>query len=361
MASPPILDFETLLAPLPGANPTGEPLPFPVRKKLDDARKEIDPNQFAANDPRRPEAAQPADWPGIEQLAKDTLAKTSKDLLVAARLTEALVKQYGFAGLRDGLRLLRRLTQDCWDRIHPVIQDGDLEARAGPFEWLDDDLKGARFPYTLRTAPLTKVGDEQKFGWQQWKDAQGAKGPVTAQAFDQAVTATPRDYCQNVVEDIAASAEELNLLSQALSSKMGETAPGLAQLRKALLDCQELSQQILKRKGPAPAPAPTPAAKPDASAAAAPPAASAAAPAPRPLTRDDVLARLADASALLLQLEPQSPVAYLMQRAVRLARLPLPDLMKVLIRDPNILSQLDRDLDLGLEKPDAAKAPPAKK
>src|SRR5437763_1305792 len=146
MASPPILDFETLLAPIPGANPTGEPLPFGVRKKLDDARKEIDPNQFAPNDPRRPQSPQPADWPGIEQLAKDTLEQTSKDLLVAARLTEALVKQHGFGGLRDGLRLLRRLAQDCWDRIHPVIQDGDVDARSGPFEWLDDDLQGARVP-----------------------------------------------------------------------------------------------------------------------------------------------------------------------------------------------------------------------
>jgi type VI secretion system protein ImpA len=361
MASPPILDFETLLAPIPGANPTGEPLPFPVRKKLDDSRKEIDPSQFAANDPRRPEAAQPADWPGIEQLAKDTLAKTSKDLLVAARLTEALVKQHGFGGLRDGLRLLRRLVQDCWDRVYPIIEDGDLEARAGPFEWLDDDLKGARFPYTLRTAPLVKAGEEKTYGWQQWKAAQEAKGAVTAQAFDQAVVATPREYCQTVVEDLAASAEELNLLAEVLSTKMGDAAPGLAQMRKALLECQELSQQILKRKGPAPAPAPKPAAPADGAAATAPPADSAPAPAPRPLTRDDVLARLADASALLLQLEPQSPVAYLVQRAVRLARLPLPDLMKVLIRDPGVLGQLDRDLDLGLEKQQPPAAAPAKK
>ena len=44
-----------------------------------------------------------------------------------------------------------------------------------------------------------------------------------------------------------------------------------------------------------------------------------------------------------------------MQRAVKLARLPLPDLMRVLVRDAGVLNQLDRDLDLGLESPDAAK------
>src|ERR1700720_2857497 len=164
MASPPILDYDMLLAPIEGPDPAGESLPFQVRKKLDDARKEINPNQFAADDPRRPEQPQPADWPGIEQLAQETLAQTSKDLMVAARLTEALVKHHdrevagrlytGFGGLRDGLRLLRRLAQECWDRVHPAIQDGDLEARAGAFNWLDDVNRGALFPYSLRSGPL---------------------------------------------------------------------------------------------------------------------------------------------------------------------------------------------------------------
>src|SRR5262249_14221923 len=140
MASPPILNFEMLLAPIGGANPAGEALPLahPVRKKLDDARKEINPNAFAPDDPRRPEQFQAADWAAIEQLAQETLAQTSKDLLVAARLTEALVKRHGYGGLRDGLRLMRRLVQDGWDRIYPVIHDGDLEARAAAFDWLDD-------------------------------------------------------------------------------------------------------------------------------------------------------------------------------------------------------------------------------
>ena len=60
-------------------------------------------------------------------------------------------------------------------------------------------------------------------------------------------------------------------------------------------------------------------------------------------------------SALLLQMEPHSPIAYLVQRAVKLARLPLPELMRVLVRDPGVLGQLDRDLDLGLEAPEASK------
>jgi type VI secretion system protein ImpA len=345
-----------------------------VRKRLDDARKEINPKAFAPDDPRRPQQPQPADWPGIEQLTQETLARTSKDLLVAARLTEALVKSHGFRGLRDGLRLMRRLTLDCWDRIYPVlplIPNGDaeaqaaaeeahvsaLEARAAVFNWLDDESRGARFPNTLRTVPLTSAGENQNYGWQQWKDAQDARGAITPDAFDRAVTVTPREYCQAIVDNLTESAAELKQLENILGEKMGETAPGLSQLRRALLDCQELAQQIIQRKGPPPVAAQSDVPAPAESGA---PAQAVAAPEPqRPLTRDDLLARLADASSLLLQMEPHSPIAYLVQRAVKLARLPLPDLMRVLIRDPGVLGQLDRDLDLGLEAMEPAK--PGKK
>src|SRR5262245_19636868 len=352
MPSPPILEFDALLAPIAGANPAGEPMPFAVRKQLDDARKEIDPKAFRADDPRRPEQPKPADWPTIEQVTCETLTRTSKDLQVAARLTEALVKRHGFGGLRDGLRLLRRLVQECWDRIYPAIEDGDVEPRAGAFNWLDDEVYGARFPNTLRVVALTEGAEDLKYGLQQWKDAQESRGPVTAEAFDRAVAATPREYCQTVVEDLAESVVELNELTEALTATMGELAPGLALVRNAVVECHDLAQHILKLKGPAPAPAQAEAAQ--SADAGAPAQSNGAVVVQRPLTRDDLLARLSDASALLLQLEPQSPIAYMIQRAVKLARMPLPDLMKVLIRDVNVLGQLDRDLDLGLEKQDGA-------
>src|SRR5215475_9459870 len=130
MASPQKLDIDALLAPIAGAVPAGEVLPFTIRKKLDDARKEINPKSFAPDDPRRPEQPQPADWPKIEELTKDTLTRTSKDLVLAARLTEALVKRYCFGGFRDGLRLMRRMRRECWDGHDRGTVDGDREALA---------------------------------------------------------------------------------------------------------------------------------------------------------------------------------------------------------------------------------------
>ena len=84
-----LLDFATLLEPIPGDNPAGTAVPFQVRHQLEDFRKEDNPDDYAPDDPLRPEKFRKADWPGIIRLAQDTLTHTSKDLLVAVRLAEA--------------------------------------------------------------------------------------------------------------------------------------------------------------------------------------------------------------------------------------------------------------------------------
>ena len=130
MSSPFILDIESLLAPIPGDEPAGSGVPLPVREELDRDRKEVNPDDFDAQDPMRPEEAKHADWPRIIDICQEILVESSKDLMIVARLTEALVKLHGFAGLRDGLTLFHRLIDEAWDRLRPVIEEpDDLEAR----------------------------------------------------------------------------------------------------------------------------------------------------------------------------------------------------------------------------------------
>src|SRR5947207_1926090 len=93
------LDIPALLEPIPGDDPSGTAVPPDVRQRLEDGRKEDDPD----DDSKSPDDLRRADWPGIVKLATQTLTNTSKDLLVAARLTEALVRLDGFAGLHEGL------------------------------------------------------------------------------------------------------------------------------------------------------------------------------------------------------------------------------------------------------------------
>ena len=67
-------------------------MPFAVREQLETARKELDLRDFDKADPLRPAEEQRADWPLVIRVASETLAHTSKDLLIAARLTEGLTK-----------------------------------------------------------------------------------------------------------------------------------------------------------------------------------------------------------------------------------------------------------------------------
>jgi len=337
-----------LIAPIPGDSPAGGSVPFAVREKLEEYRKEVDPDDFAPDDPLRPESAQKADWAAVVRLAQATLTETSKDLLVAARLTEALTREHGFGGLRDGLRLMRRLVAECWDRLNPAIEsEDDLEIRAAPFYWLDDPDRGARFPNTLRQVPMV-WGEDGRYGWLQWKQSQSGKDGISSADIEKAIQATPREHCQAVVDDLTEAWQEIDTLAKELNGKMGQYAPAFTGQRQALGECRALAQQILQRKGPDLSQAVEEAGGGKAAGAGADEG-SGSFLGRQVASRAQVYQQLAQAAALLQQLEPHSPIPYLINRAVELGALSFPDLMRQLIRDSDVLTAMNREL--GIKEP----------
>jgi type VI secretion system protein ImpA len=337
MASESAINLDELLAPVPGDDPAGEPVPFQVREDLEQLRKEVDPADFAEDDPARPTEAKKADWPKIARLGITTLTGTSKDLLVAARTTEALAHQHGFAGLADGLRMLRGLVDQCWDRMHPAIADGDVEARGGPFNWLGDRDRGARFPTAVRALPLVR-GENGGWSWRDWQAIQ--TGGREKADFDKAVAAADRSDCQQTYDDLTACLTEFRGLTGALTGRMGPDSPAMSELQSALSDCYTLAKQVLQQKGPAEedAPADGVSAEADGTAAGSPARAAA--------TRTEAYRRLAEAADVIERLEPHSPIPYLVRRAVELGALPFPQLMRALIRDNSVISEMNRELGI---------------
>jgi type VI secretion system protein ImpA len=351
MPSDPVIDIDALLVPIEGDNPAGGPVPYAVRQQLEERRKEIDPADFDESDPTRPETVQRADWPGIIELASATLRERSKDLLVAARLAEATTRQHGFHGLRDALRLLRRMVGECWDRLNPAIEsDDDLEVRAAPFLWLDEPDRGARFPITVRLTPLLSA-DGVACSWQRWREAQGAAGGAASADFEKVVAAAPLERCQALAEDLDACAAELRTLADDLHAKMGETyAPSLSGLRNAIEDCRALAQQIVRRKGGAVVDGDGAAG--DGQAEASPTAAGGGNVARQVATRADAYRQLAAAADVLARLEPHSPIPYLVRRAVELGAMDFPSLMRALIRDRDVIGSMNRELGIKDEDDD---------
>ena len=344
MPTPETLDIEALLAPIPGEEPAGGAVPFALRDRLDQARKEVNPDDFDPKDPRRPAEAKLADWTGIVAGATDALQKTTKDLTLVARLIEAETHLRGFAGLRDGLRLLRRLTDEAWDRIRPVIEEPeDIEVRAAAINWLDDADRGARFPSTIRAARLIEspIGS---LSWLEWN--QSKKSPAAAELVEKAVNDAPRDACQRIAEDLDEVAAELVLLLGLFNDKMGRAAPGLIQVRQAALECQTLAHQVLERKGPAPITAVEAEAEPGAEATSPTEAGGPVGVGRIVANRAQAYQRLLEVADALQAIEPHSPIPYVIRRAIALGQLPFPDLMKALISDAAVLSEMSRNLGI---------------
>jgi type VI secretion system protein ImpA len=336
---PPLIDFKSLLAPISDDEPAGGGVPYDVRERLEQMRKEVNPEAFAPDDPLRPTDVVKADWSGIIELAQETLRSTSKNLLVAARLVEALTKKHGFVGLRDGFHLMRLLVEVCWDRLDPPLEDEDMEVRAAPFNWLDDPDRGAYFPNSIRAVTLL-AAEGNSFTWQQWQQSQS--GSEGSDKVERIVLAAPRERCQAVVDALNQTQLELKQLLSYLGEKMGSEAPGLSAVRPAVIDCFKLASQILQRKGPAGGPAGEGAAE----GLVAEGGGTVAVARPRFGTRDDIYQELANAATALERLEPHSPVPFLVRRAVELGALPFPLLMQALIRDANVLSEMNRELGI---------------
>ena len=65
------------------------------------------------------------DWRVVEQMATQLLGRT-KDLRVAAWLTQAATRLHGVAGFAAGVQLINLLCQQYWDDVHPrLVIDGD--------------------------------------------------------------------------------------------------------------------------------------------------------------------------------------------------------------------------------------------
>jgi len=138
-----------LLRPIPGPNPSGEDVRYTgIYDLIKEARRE-EPDLPQGDWTRERKVA---DWPAVVDLCTDALMNKTKDLQIAAWLTEALVHRDGFPGLRQGLNLLRDLVDQFWSTVYPRSEEDELEFRAGPLEWV-----GSRLDVAVKSVPLTQL------------------------------------------------------------------------------------------------------------------------------------------------------------------------------------------------------------
>jgi type VI secretion system protein ImpA len=376
MASPQILDFEALLKPIAADKPAGKDIRYDgPHDAIRQARRSDD--GLAQGEWVR--EIKTADWPAVIEIATEALATKSKDLQVSSWLTEALAKRYGFPGLRDGFHLIRELQQCFWDALYPEIEDGDLETRAAPLVWLNEEL-----PLAIRQIPVTQGVSGENYAWLDWKESRDvdnlgqedkeaalADGKITGEQFDKTVESTSLAYYRTLSEDLSQLFREYEELDQVVDEKfsqLGRQAPTLLDVKQAIEDCRMLVADIVKKKGglePEPTP-PEPEPNAERGSLGRLPRAKEELPSREgqgkperaidadqsavvslmPRDRADAIRRLAAVAEYFRRAEPHSPIAYLVQRAVRWGEMPLEEWLRDVIHDDNVLGQLRETLGL---------------
>lgn len=358
MPSPPVLQFDELLAPIAGENPSGESLKYqPLWDDLTAARR-------GRTDAVTEGADAEPDWRRVQALACDALERKSKDLQIAGWLTEALVHTSGFAGLRDGLRLIRGMVESFWDTLYPQLEEDDPEVRAAPLYWLTDAQAGARLPGLIREISVAlpasdgevfSTASKQSFQTRAQRDGEDAReyadrareAQERSERFQSAVNATPDTFYLTLREDVAECMEEVRATEKAIDEKFGvDHSPSFSAVRTALEDCSEAIEQICRPRGIG-AQAEADAAEAEATGGASAGATNGSAGGNGPLrSRAEAVGRLREVVDYFKKTEPHSPVALLIDRAVRWANSPFESVLAELIQDDSTLSRIRDTLGL---------------
>lgn len=364
MAANSVLDFDALLTPIPGDNPSGVEVRYTRYDEIKEARRQDD--NLPKGDWEEKGPVKTADWKKVMTIATNALSTETKDLQVAVWLLEALVKEEGFVGLRDGLKLLKEFHANFWDSMYPIIEDGDYSFRAGPIDWMNEDRN---LPFAIRGIPLIRSPEGDPYSLLHWEEAQevenlGRKNPkekaaaiaekkMTVEQITKAVQATPLPHCLALLEQVQQCQEALAGLQQVLMEKYGESndeRPSVEKIQKVLEEGVGILEGMVKGKGGAKVDIPASGMAVE----------TATTPGSTnrgtgggiiPHDRLDALARLAAVAEFFRQTEPHSPVAYLVQRASNWGEMPLEDWLAEVIKSKEVLGSVRETLGIKDTKP----------
>jgi len=237
-----------VLAPVSPTKPAGDDLSVTADWA---SIRSTRPNNWDTGSRREWERAEPgaASWSLLRDLSADALATKSKDLRLALWLLEASIKLHGFAGVRDGLLVIRELLVEFWDNgLYPSIEDGDLEARSGPLQWLNEKLADnvSEIPLTLRPPPGIN------YSLRYYHESRRSAGLISAQEFDAAAAAGSREQYEALREDFDGACRELGELERSCAQLFPPDGLSLVETKDTLEQCKRVLDSILRAKPAAP-------------------------------------------------------------------------------------------------------------
>lgn len=331
----PVIDIKSLLAPISDDSPTGEDMSFSTEfSEIKEARRaddDLPQGEWAREN-------KVAEWASVKQHTIDLLQTRTKDLQLAAWLSEALTNQNGFPGLYAGMTLMREIMMAYWDKLYPAIDDG-LAVRAGKISWLNTTLAPV-----IETIPLT-APLEGGYSLRHWNEAKEVdniarrdpaaakrlvddENKLTSDIINKSVAATPEAFYESLYSDLVACQDAFKLLDNLVDMKFEDEAPSLANLKNVIESCLQLITRIAKEKGMLGME------KSGDSGADGSLLKQVIAPAGGRLgSREEALRKLAEVAQYFRVNEPHSPIAYLVDRAAKWGHMTFDQWLQEVIKD----------------------------
>ena len=243
-------DLSVLLAPITAEAPTGTDLrkeesPNPLYHRLRDARAEAREAERAAETPRSPEDPAPvasgqpiplpARWRIVRDLASEALSKHSKDLEIAAWLTEALVRSDGLIGFAAGSRLMAGFVENFWDELFPKPDEDGVVTRVAPIAGLNGVGREGTLIQPLRRIVLFNRPDGTPFEFSDYLQSVEVAGLDNAERRQQRLDRGVLSFDAFEKEALAAEAEARKANGSLFASLRSRAAKGEEEWQKLTL------------------------------------------------------------------------------------------------------------------------------
>ncbi|MEL0587593.1 MAG: type VI secretion system protein TssA [Candidatus Thiodiazotropha sp. (ex. Lucinoma kazani)] len=328
-----IIDLDQLLTAVSEETPAGEDLEYdPLFSEMERAAEGKGEQQFG-------DTIIPAEDPDWRELKKKSLevAGQSKDLRAAIYLTQALMHTDGYAGLSDGLSLIKGYIDGYWETFHPLLDpddNNDPTIRINTLINLCDPIDSLAAVNKIPIVDSTVMG---KFSFRDIQIASGTLQPtdtesqeVTLDQIDAAFRESTTEQSQQTLSQLRHAIECVDAIENRLNELVGvDQSPDLQSLVSLL---KQVEKEVAMRAGVE--------SLSEGSDNTVNGESTQQAAAPGVINnRDDVIRALERISQYYQKNEPSSPIPLLLERARRLVKMDFHEIVQDLA--PGGVSEFD--------------------
>lgn len=197
-----------------------------------------------------------ADWVRVTELVTSALLEESKDLQLSTWLLESEIKQRGLQAVAPCLTLIHMLVDEYWESLNPAVDE--LERRYNIFRWIDEKMphcinltaiaQSKDEAETLSGADLDRAYENQHLIDSKQVQEDELSGPFVKD-LETLVSRTSDEFYTGQYAQAEEGIEALNTLEQKLDELFTESqAPGFSDLRKQLEKNRALAESELCKR-----------------------------------------------------------------------------------------------------------------